>query len=226
MVKVAIFLAAASAAGVFCFDKSNVESSPVSNEVVAAAGHAAALVAVRADENERSYVGSKKCKKCHVKQYKSWEKTKMGDALASLTPGVDKEIKEQFKLDVSKDYSKDEGCLRCHTTGFGKKGGYEIPNPDDKKSVRRAKKLKNAGCESCHGPGSEYVKVFEEIFKSKRMYSVEELYAAGLNKMDESVCLVCHNEQSATAVPGAVFDFEKRKKEGTHEHIPLKQRKD
>ncbi|MFQ5463360.1 MAG: multiheme c-type cytochrome [Phycisphaerae bacterium] len=226
MVKVAFFLAAASAAGVFCFDKSNTESGPVSNASVAAASHAAVLVAARPGAAERSYVGSKKCKKCHLAQYKSWAKTKMGDALASLTPGVDTEIKEQFKLDVNKNYATDEGCLRCHTTGFGKTGGYQIPDPDNKKSVRKAKKLQDVGCESCHGPGSEYVKVFEEIFKSKRMYSVEELYAAGLNKMEESVCLVCHNDQSATAVPGAVFDFEQRKKDGTHEHFPLKQRKD
>lgn len=127
---------------------------------------------------------------------------------------------------MNKDYTKDDSCLPCHTTGFGQEGGYAIPDPENKKAVKQAKKLQDVGCESCHGPGSEYIKVFKEIFTSKRKYKVEELYAVGLTKIGESTCTSCHNETSPTIVPGESFDYEKRKNEGTHEHHPLKQREE
>ncbi len=173
-----------------------------------------------------SYVGSKQCKKCHIKEYKSWAKTKMGLAFDILKPGQFEEAKKKFNLDVSKDYTNDETCLKCHTVGFGRPGGYAIPDPNDKKAVRTAKKLESIGCECCHGPGGEYVKVFEEIQKSKRKYRAEELYAVGLVKIDESTCLTCHNEESPTINAGDLFDYEKRKNEGAHENYPLKQRQE
>ncbi len=172
------------------------------------------------------YVGSKKCKMCHLVQHKSWAKTRMGNAFQTLKPGKGAEAKERSGLDVHKDYTKDESCLKCHTTGYGKPGGYAIPDPKDRKAVRKARDLENVGCESCHGPGSEYVKIFEEIDKSKRRYRVEELYAAGLRKIEEATCLECHTEDIATFDPNKPFEYEKalKDKEGTHEHKPLEQR--
>ncbi|MFQ5501109.1 MAG: cytochrome c family protein [Phycisphaerae bacterium] len=171
-----------------------------------------------------TYVGSKKCKMCHMNVHKSWAKTKMAQAFETLKPGNAKEMKEKFKLDVNKDYSKDEKCIKCHTTGYGLEGGYAIPAADDKKAQRKAKKMQGVGCESCHGPGSGYVKVFKDILKSKRKYKVEELYAVGLQKVSKDTCLKCHNEESPTINPGDTFDYEKKKDQGTHEHKPLKQR--
>ncbi len=184
------------------------------------------LPALGEDESGYSYVGSKKCKKCHVKQYKSWKKTRMAEAFDILEPGESSEMKTKFHIDVSKDFTQDETCLECHTTGLGKPGGYAVPDPEDKKAVKTAKKLRGVGCECCHGPGSEYVKVFEEIMKSKRKYKVEELYAVGLHKIDEATCKTCHNERSPTRDPAVVFDFETQKEKGTHEHFPLKQREE
>lgn len=191
----------------------------------ATAGVDPATVAVVAGgESAFAYVGSKKCKKCHIKEHKSWAKTRMGQAFEILKPGTHKEAKEKFNIEVDKDYTADTKCLKCHTTGFGEPGGYAVPVPGNKKSIRTAKKLEGVGCECCHGPGSEYVKIFDEILKSKRKYKVEELYAAGLRKVDESTCKSCHNEESPTIMPGDSFDYQKRKDEGTHEHHPLKQR--
>jgi len=181
-------------------------------------------LAVDDSKDSASYVGSKTCKKCHHKVYKSWAKTKMGKALETLKPGNAKAQKEKFKLDPSKDYSRDEKCIKCHVTGFGKPGGYVIPDPSDKKAVRKAKKLAGVGCESCHGPGSEYVKLHKEIMMSKRKYKESEMYAAGMHKIGKETCLVCHNAESPTVQPGDSFDYDKKKDEGTHEHKPLKQR--
>ncbi|MCH8252992.1 MAG: cytochrome c family protein [Planctomycetes bacterium] len=189
-----------------------------------AAVRSAGLAPIGVEEPKYTYVGSKKCKMCHTDEHKSWAKTKMGQAFAVLQPDHSKEAKERFKLDPAKDYSRDSACLKCHTTAFGEAGGYFIPDPEDKKSARAAKKLEHVGCESCHGPGSEYIKVFMDILMSKRKYKVEELYAVGLEKITEATCAACHNEESMKIHPGEAFDYEKRKAEGIHDHQPMKQR--
>lgn len=208
---------------------SDVSSSVAGEPTMVTTGAVVSVTAFANPNDEKqtySYVGSKNCKKCHLQVYKSWEKTKMGMAFDILKPGQFAEAKKKFNIDVDKDYTTDEKCLKCHTTGYGQAGGYAIPDPNDKKAVRKAKKLRGVGCESCHGPGSAYTKIFKEIMKSKRSYKVDELYAAGLQKIDKSTCLTCHNEESPTIAAGDSFDYEKRKDEGTHEHETLKQREE
>jgi hypothetical protein len=173
-----------------------------------------------------TYVGSKTCKKCHIKQHKSWEKTKMGQTFEVLKPGQNGEKKTEAKLDPAKDYTTDVTCLKCHVVGFGTESGYKIPPPDDKKALRKAKNMMGVGCESCHGPGSEYVKLHKEIQDNKRKYKVDEMYAAGMTKISPEVCAKCHTEESPFVGEGYVFDFEKRKDEGTHEHFPLQYREE
>ncbi|MFQ5422526.1 MAG: multiheme c-type cytochrome [Phycisphaerae bacterium] len=192
--------------------------------VVPAVVATSAAVGTAEDKSTYTYVGSKKCKKCHIAVYKSWSKTLMGQAFEALKPGNAKENKEKFKIDLTKDFSRDEKCVKCHTVGFGKPGGYKIPDLSDKKAVRKSKAFQGIGCEMCHGPGSEYVKVFKEILKSKRTYTDEELYAVGLKKIDADTCKQCHNEESPTINPGDPFDFEEKKKKGIHDHQKLKQR--
>lgn len=203
----------------------NVLSGPVAplgDQLMSSA--AAIMLPALGQESKYTYVGTSKCKMCHLKVHRSWKKTEMAQALETLKPGSAVEVKKKYGLDPAKDYSTDKGCLKCHTTGYDHEGGYVIPDPEDKKAVRRAKKLAGVGCESCHGPGSAYNKVFMEIFKSKRKYKVEELYAVGLRKIDAAVCAECHNDKSPTFDAEQPFDFEKMKDEGTHEHHPLKQR--
>jgi hypothetical protein len=156
-----------------------------------------------------SYVGTKKCKSCHTDLYKSWAKTKMGTAFETLKPGQAREVKERFNLDVEKDYTTDPRCLKCHATGRGEPGGYVIPDPDSRTAVRKAKNLEGVGCESCHGPGSKYVELLEEIDEAQRPYRDEELRSAGLRKIEKAVCLVCHNEECPATRPDEPFDYEK-----------------
>ncbi len=76
------------------------------------------------------YVGAKKCKMCHIKEYKTWSKTGMATAYERIADAPDKEL-----------------CVPCHTTGHGK-AAVDGVTPE---------KLQGVQCESCHGPGSEHL---------------------------------------------------------------------
>ena len=177
----------------------------------------AALLAADAE-----FVGVSKCKKCHLAEHKSWEKGPHAKALESLKPGNATEAKTKFKLDPAKDYSKDAACVACHTVGFGKPGGYQIPA--DEEAAKKMKNLEGVGCENCHGAGGSYIAVHEEIMKSKRKYKIDEMHAAGSVTPDKAVCLGCHNEKSPTFDASKPFDFETMKAKGVHEIFPLKQK--
>jgi len=181
-------------------------------------------VLVEPAAGEATYVGSGKCKKCHLAEYKSWSSNKHAKAIETLMPDQATEAKTAHNLDPKKDYTKDATCMACHTVGLGKPGGYAMHDATDEKAVKENKDLVGVGCEMCHGPGSEYIKVHEEIMKSKRKYKQDEMYAAGLNKIDESVCKTCHNEKGATFDKSKPFDFATMKDKNTHDHSPLKQR--
>ncbi len=172
---------------------------------------------------DAEYVGSNKCKKCHLAEYKSWEKTPHASAMETLKPGNKSEEKTKHKLDPAKDYSKDATCVECHSVGFGKPGGFEIAADDE--GAKKMKHFMGVGCEVCHGAGGNYIAKHEEIMKSKSTYTDADMLAAGMTKVDEAVCKTCHgNDKGPTFDPAKPFDFEKMKEKGVHEHTPLKQK--
>ncbi len=163
-----------------------------------------------------TYVGAKKCKACHMKQYKAWKKTKMSTSFENLKPGVKADEKKKAGLDPDKDYTTDADCLKCHTTGYGKPGGF--------KSVAETPKLANVQCEACHGPGSKYRK----IMKKNKKFKLDEVKAVGYvfpsDAKAEKECLVCHGGDSPFSEkidPKYKFNFKERLK-NTHKHFPLK----
>jgi len=164
------------------------------------------------------YAGAKKCKACHIKQYKSWQKTSMAKSFENLKPGVKAEEKKKAGLDPAKDYTTDAECLKCHTTGYGKPGGF--------KSFEETPKLINVQCEACHGPGAIYKKTMKTIQKKKKAYKTEELKSIGLviPSEDEKGCIVCHGGDSPFTEkinPKYKFVFKERL-EKTHDHFKLK----
>ena len=183
-----------------------------------------ALFVTNNAEAEAKYIGAKKCKACHMKQYKSWAKTNMAKSFDNLKPGVKAEEKKKVGLEADKDYTHDADCLKCHTTGYGKAGGFV--------SIEETPKLAGVQCEGCHGPGSEYKAVMKKNKKAwkKTGYTSEELKAIGLTipSEEETGCMVCHGGDSPfndKVDAKYKFDFKDRL-EKTHKHFPLKYRKE
>lgn len=161
-----------------------------------------------------SYTGAKRCKPCHLRQYVSWEKTRMAKSFELLKPGVKADEKRRAGLDPAKDYSADKECLACHVTGYLKPGGFQ--------SLQATPELAGVQCESCHGAGSLYLAQNQMSLQNKE-YKRSTVVAAGLVVPKADTCTTgCHNAKSPFFRPGEPFDFEKRKHDGTHEHLPLK----
>ena len=171
---------------------------------------ALALPSTATADNE--YVGSKICKKCHLKQYKSWEATPMSQAFEILRPGNRAEAKTAAGLDVEKDYTTDATCLSCHTVGYGKPGGFvsETETPD----------RVGVGCESCHGAGSAFTVETVHSLKNKEFKQADVEAAGMIVAVGEQQCVACHNADNPN--PTEPFDFEVAK---TKVHTKQKKKK-
>lgn len=124
-------------------------------------------IQAEAKKSRTIYVGSDVCQKCHEKEYDSFMKyAKKSKSYESI---------ERVKKGLTAEEIR--GCYACHTTGYGKPGGFV--------SVEKTPHLKNAGCEVCHGPGEIHVKTMSAQHIKKRM-SIDD-------------CEVCHIEERVRA---------------------------
>ncbi len=91
-----------------------------------------------AEENSTEdnwYVGTEACADCHADTVRAFKaNSKKSTSKESVMIMKEKLTEAEFK-----------GCLACHTTGYGKKGGFV--------SYEQTPHLADVGCESCHGMG-------------------------------------------------------------------------
>ena len=105
------------------------------------------------------YVGMDKCKACHskiVKEYSGFKRSR------------------NFRILEMRGKEHDPQCLPCHTTGYGKPGGFV--------SVEKTPHLKNVQCETCHGPASLHLKATTLEEKRKTV------------KVPHNICTKCHTQ--------------------------------
>jgi len=116
-----------------------------------------------AADRAAEYVGSDRCRGCHESEYENFikyaKKAKSFDAVERMKNGLSE---EELK-----------GCYLCHTTGYGKPGGFV--------SAEKTPSMKNTGCEVCHGPGGIHIRT-----KNPRDIKTR------LKKED---CEVCHTQE-------------------------------
>lgn len=194
------------------------------------------------EEPSRGYLGYKKGCGCHISQTKSWLNTTHAKAFDLLKPDVKVEEKKKAGLDPAKDYTQDERCLSCHTTGYLKKGGYSM----EVAKKEGAKYLRGVTCEMCHGAGQFYRidhrKAGDRFNRKKQKSPRIRLVQLGENFAYEETCARCHLNYEGSAWKGAKepytpftprvdqkyrFDFVKFVKEfgegkAMHEHFKLK----
>lgn len=159
------------------------------------------------------FVGPKACQQCHPAEFDSWSQTRMANSFAVLLPGEKVEEKRMVGLDPEADYSREEGCLPCHTTGYGLVGGFV--------SIEETPDLAGVTCEACHGHGGSYARTVMD--PEDPTFSTAEAREAGLiYPPTETVCLGCHNSGSPFVGIDYQFDFSERVARGTHQHFKLK----
>lgn len=158
------------------------------------------------------FLGPEVCGECHKSQYMSWSQTRMAQTFEVLRPGAKRKEKELAGLDPEMDYTHEEECLPCHTTGYGLVGGFT--------SIEETPQHGGVGCEACHGAGGMYVNTV--MSPDRPNFTTIEAVSRGLvYPPTELVCRKCHNENSPFIDMGYIFDFSERVKRGTHEHYEL-----
>ena len=86
-------------------------------------------------------------------QWLTWQNTRHARAIRTLKPGGAAEAKKLYDLDITKGYTKDPKCIKCHVTGPGsisspfknKYPDYETKTRDWSKIHRRVPLQKNHG---------------------------------------------------------------------------------
>ncbi|MHC4547641.1 MAG: multiheme c-type cytochrome [Planctomycetota bacterium] len=123
-----------------------------------------------------TYLGQKACKKCHMKQHRTWRKMMHAKAWETLP--------EKYRTPDEKD---EDGrvCMSCHVTGWGEKdrGGFA--------DAGASEHLLGVQCEACHGPGSQHKEAGQKVLDEKRK-TFNEGEKTFINRKTTG-CANCHN---------------------------------
>jgi len=111
-------------------------------------------------------------------------KTTMAKSFDVLKPGERAEQKTAAGLDPATDYTTDAECVRCHSTGYGKPGGFV--------DIKSTPDLAGIGCETCHGPGGTYIQDGYMTLKNKQYVKTEIVAVGMVDTVGEAQCGACH----------------------------------
>jgi len=132
--------------------------------------------------NQADYVGSDACQTCHASEFETWKASPHGHSIDSL---------------AKKSKADDPDCLVCHTTAYGKTGGFPPDAP-----IAEHPDLARVGCESCHGPGGDHVGP-----TARRVGTILSLGDKCDSCVILKICGSCHDDAND---PGFPFKVEER----------------
>jgi predicted CXXCH cytochrome family protein len=84
------------------------------------------------------YIGMETCARCHSSTASDF----------MMSPHY-----RTFRRLTESENERNEKCLPCHSTGYGRFSGYD-PESDEKGGIY----LRGVQCEACHGPGTEHTR--------------------------------------------------------------------
>ncbi|MGB5296782.1 MAG: multiheme c-type cytochrome, partial [Thermoanaerobaculia bacterium] len=176
----------------------NSRSRPVVLTGLATLLAAAWGVSSTAQPREPVYVGVRVCSECHSgpeagHQFSTWRLTPHAKAFATLSMEESTEIARLSGIPEAPHTAR--VCLGCHATAA-----------DAEEWERDETFLIEDGiqCETCHGPGSEYMD--EEVMRNREL-AMER----GLKMPSGSTCMVCHGPKGSheAVLSGEPYDLEK-----------------
>lgn len=176
---------------------SQVVAAGVLAVFMGAAGFAGANQPVEPLKHE--FIGAAKCAICHKKveqgeQYALWQESKHARAFEILGTPEAKIVAAERGID---DPQKSGECLKCHSTAYW----FAEQRMSDQIAVEEG-----VSCETCHGPGKDYM-------KKSVMENREASIKAGLILPAENTCRQCHNEESPNFQG---FDYEEYQEKIDH----------
>jgi peroxiredoxin len=137
-----------------------------------------------------AYVGSAACQSCHADEHAAWQAHPHAKALDTL---------------AAKGKAGDADCLRCHTTGLEKPGGFQANG-----GAQPA--LAGVGCESCHGPGGDHVGE-----NARRQGTILKLSDKCGSCAILQICGACHDDANDPGFEFEVIDKILRQRHGKEE---------
>ena len=143
------------------------------------------------------YVGVRACSECHegpetAHQFSVWRLSAHAKAFATLSLPISEEIARISGIPEPPHRAR--VCLGCHATGA------------DAEEWERAEGFliqDGIQCETCHGPGSEYMD--EEVMRDREL-----AMKRGLRFPTATTCMTCHNPKGSheAVLPGKPYVVE------------------
>jgi hypothetical protein len=134
-----------------------------------------------------TFVGSEACKICHPNVVAKWSSTRHAHALETLVNGVEHNGKK-----IAGGKQANPECINCHVTGFGYVSGYD--------GTDKTKHLYGNGCENCHGPASEHVRVFQDPNANKEdLQRARRSVRLNTQTEERNLCVRCHDAENDPA---------------------------
>jgi len=140
--------------------------------------------------SDAAFVGSDACQSCHPKEFETWAAGGHAKAGATL---------------VAKGAAGDADCLACHTTGYGRVGGFPKGG-----ALADHGDLGRVGCESCHGPGGDHVGK-----DARRTGTIVSLTDKCDSCVILQICGGCHDDANDPGFEFEVIDKIERQRHGT-----------
>ena len=122
-----------------------------------------------------TYIGQAKCKMCHLKSHRTWNKMKHAKAWVVL--------QAEHRKPTATD-ADGRACVSCHVTGYGEaqRGGFV--------DAEKSSHLLGVQCEACHGPGSKHHDEAQKLRKAQKKFEPNEPRFI-IRKTTK--CADCHN---------------------------------